>query len=248
MHVAEHSPLTMLTSDRGVQNALRDVWDDREKRPLPPHFVWKHDRAAYLRDHPPPPDGFTTPEWKMHAAFTAPLAGLAAQNEAAGKARGWAIRTYMLFKQLKDAREELFMAVSSGTCRLTQIHRARTEPSETANVLSLAHERMVKHLVAELRARMEEGRAYHVDFAGREGTLARMGSPFFHAVSMWTAMERFLRGFGSTSIQASLMAEDGTPHFTAHAADTRVSAPATHRTRRRQVAPVDLDSSDESVF
>jgi hypothetical protein len=48
----------------------------------------------------------------MHAALTAPLAGLAAQNEEAGEARSWAIRTYMLFKQVKDARDALFLAVS----------------------------------------------------------------------------------------------------------------------------------------
>jgi hypothetical protein len=100
----------MRTSDRRVQNAIRDVREEREERP--PHFVWKHDPAAYLLENPPPPNGFASPEWKMHAALTAPLAGLAAQNEEAGEARSWAIRTYMLFKQVKDARDALFLAVS----------------------------------------------------------------------------------------------------------------------------------------
>jgi hypothetical protein len=70
---------------------------------------------------------------------------------------------------------------------------------------------------------------------------------------MWTAMERFLRAFEGTSIQASLTAADGTPRFVPHDDRTNVGGPVESRTRARprtasKVAPQDSDSSDESVF
>lgn len=136
----------------------------------------------------------------MHRALLKPRDGSSAQNRDARTAHYWAINMYILFKRTKAARDELFMAVSSIRPNGSQqTHRARADSSDAALVLLMAQENQVKILVRELRAKLEEGRHYHNDFQANQHILARLGSPFYHAVSVWGAMERFLCGFEGTS-------------------------------------------------
>ncbi|BEJ13104.1 hypothetical protein CspHIS471_0302780 [Cutaneotrichosporon sp. HIS471] len=130
--------------------------------------------ATYLSTHPPPLGEtfptFLTPELVMHRTFSR----RSEQSPAAMAAQDWAIKTYILFKRVKAARDELFFAR----------YQARLDPSPITMTLQEAQGNVVRILVTELRANLEAGRQYHTDFDGNEKVLAHVGSLFYYAISI----------------------------------------------------------------
>ncbi|GMK58078.1 hypothetical protein CspeluHIS016_0501100 [Cutaneotrichosporon spelunceum] len=182
------------------------------------------DKAAFLAAHPPPSDHrsqpFLTPELAMHRTFTRPLDSRSSQNPAAAAARDWAIRAYILFKRVKSARDTLFTATV----------KARRGPSPAFMELLEAQRACVRSLVAELTASLEAGRHYHTDFRGSEHVLARVGSPFYYAVSIWASIEGFLQGF-----------ENGAPRFVEHVAWSKVGVPRGSKNRMHHKVHVEVE-------
>ncbi|CAK9783667.1 unnamed protein product [Cutaneotrichosporon oleaginosum] len=170
----------------------------------------------------------------MHRALTQPLDALSARNPEAIAARDWAIHTYLLFKRVKAARD---VAVRLPTGR---------------NAACVAN---VQRLVAQLRAHLEDGRDYHLDFKAHLHVLAVVHSPFFHAASWWAAMARFLEGFEGGSTTEHTKPDDGRPRVVPHVPGTRLSAPQP-RTRIKRALSTSFvlvgddsdECGDESIF
>ncbi|BEI82259.1 hypothetical protein CcaverHIS002_0301270 [Cutaneotrichosporon cavernicola] len=193
--------------------------------------------ATYLSTHPPPIgepfQPFLTPELEMHRTFSR----RSEQSPAAMAAQDWAIKTYILFKRVKAARDDLFFAT----------YEVRLHPSPQTMTLLEAQRNVVRILVTELRANLKAGRQYHVDFKEDEKVLAQVGSLFYHAVSIWRAMERFLEAFD----------DDGMPRFVNHDQRSSVGSPRPPKNRRRSQAvsaletvqeDADSSDSDDSIF